>query len=177
MGDRWLKNNLMASSYIWLPLNLSGTGVVMKNFEAWVPTANLAAWQTRPAEVSYAADKATYGGKTRDVDCSGCLSKVAAGYIGGPDKGSVSFSGIRADVDGVTTVRIRYINADSSPRHANVRVNGDEGTKVAFLPAKGDPLISTLNARLKKGSENTIVIEGIGTAWGPDIDRLVVPVQ
>lgn len=25
MGDRWLSTNLMASTYIWLPLTLSGT--------------------------------------------------------------------------------------------------------------------------------------------------------
>jgi hypothetical protein len=177
MGDRWLKNDLRSSSYIWLPLSISGTSVTMKNSEAWVPTANPAAWQARPSETSYEAEKATYGGKTRDVSCSACSGKTAAGYVGGPDKGSVSFSGIRSDVDGATTIRIKYINGDSATRHANVRVNGDGGRKIAFLPMKGDPGISTLHVNLKKGSENTVVIEGIGTAWGPDIDRLVVPVQ
>ncbi|KAH8901648.1 glycoside hydrolase family 43 protein [Thozetella sp. PMI_491] len=177
MGDRWLKDNLMASAYVWLPLSISGTSVTMKNFVSWVPTTNFAAWQTPPSESSYEGEKGTYGGKARDVDCSGCSNKVAAGYIGGPDKGSVTFTGIKSDIDGMTTIRIKYINADSSQRHANVRVNGDEGRKVAFLPAKGDPASSTLNVHLKKGSENTVAIEGIGTAWGPDIDRLMVPVQ
>jgi len=177
MGDRWLKNNLMASSYVWLPLSISGTSVSMKNAESWVPTANLAAWQARPSETSYEGEKGTYGGKARNVDCSTCSGKAAAGYIGGPDRGSVGFAGIRSDIDGVSTIRIRYLNGDTGPRYATVRVNGDEGRKVAFLPAKGDPLISTLHARLKKGSDNTIVIEGVGTSWGPDIDRLIVPVQ
>lgn len=177
MGDRWLKNNLMASSYVWLPLSISGTSVTMKNYVSWVPTTNFSAWQKAPAETSYNAEKATLDGKARSVDCSGCTNKLAAGYIGGPDKGSASFSGIKSDIDGMTTVRISYINADSTARHANVKVNGDNGRKIAFLPAKGDPMISTLNVNLKKGSDNTIVIEGIGTAWGPDIDRLVVPVQ
>jgi len=177
MGDRWLKDNLMASTYVWLPLSISGTSVSMKNFVSWVPTTNFASWQAPPAETSYEAEKATYDGKARNVDCSGCSNKLTAGYIGGPDKGSVSFSGIRSDIDGMTTIRIKYINADSSPRYANVRVNGDNGRKVAFLPARGDPGSSTLHVALKKGSENTIVIEGLGTAWGPDIDRLMVPVQ
>ena len=177
MGDRWLKDNLMASSYIWLPLDISGTSVTMKNKVSWVPTSNFAAWQQPPAENSYEGEKATYGGKAKDVSCSGCSNKVSVGYIGGPDRGSVTFSGIRSDIDGLTTIRIKYLNADSGPRYANVRVNGDAGRKIAFLPAKGDPASSVLNAVLRKGSDNTVVIEGVGTAWGPDVDRLMVPVQ
>ncbi|KAK4031616.1 glycosyl hydrolase [Parachaetomium inaequale] len=177
MGDRWLKDNLQASTYVWLPLSISGTSVQMKNFVSWVPTSNFANWQNPPAETSYEAEKATYGGKARNVDCSVCSGKVAAGYIGGPDKGTVTFNNIRSDIDGLTTIRIKFLNGDSGPRYANVRVNGDGGRKVAFLSARGDPASSTLHANLKKGSGNTIVIEGIDNGWGPDIDRLMVPVQ
>jgi len=177
MGDRWLKNNLMASSYVWLLLSISGTSVSMKNMVSWVPTANFANWHKSVSEASYEGEKGAYGGKARNNDCSGCSGKGAAGYIGGPDKGSVTIDGIKSDLDGMTTVRIYYLNGDSSPRYANVRVNGDAGRKVAFLPAKGSPGISTLNVNLKKGSQNTILIEGIGTSWGPDIDRLVVPLE
>ncbi|KAK0648721.1 glycosyl hydrolase [Cercophora newfieldiana] len=176
LGDRWLKDNLMASSYIWLPLTISGTTVTMKNKVSWVPTTNFAAWREPPAENSYEGEKATYGGKARDVSCSTCSNKVTAGYIGGPDKGSVTFNGVKSDVDGLTTIRIKYLSGDSSPRYANVRVNGDGGRKIAFLPAKGDPASSTLHVNLKKG-DNTIVIEGVGNGWGPDVDRLMVPVQ
>ncbi len=167
----------MASTYVWLPLTISGTTVTMKNKVSWVPTTNFAAWQEPAAENSYEGERATYGGKARDVDCSTCSGKVTAGYIGGPDKGSVSFTGIRSDIDGLTTIRIKFLNGDSSPRYANVRVNGDAGRKVAFLPAKGDPATSTLHANLRRGSDNTIVIEGYGSGWGPDVDRLMVPVQ
>ncbi len=177
MGDRWLSDNLQASTYVWLPLSISGTSVSMKNAVSWVPTSNFASWQNPPAENSYEGEKATYGGKARNVDCSTCSNKLAAGYIGGPDKGSVSFSGIQSNIDGLTTIRIKFLNGDSGPRYANVRVNGDGGRKVAFLSAKGDPASSSLNVNLKKGSSNTIVIEGYGSGWGPDIDRLMVPVQ
>lgn len=149
----------------------------MKNFVSWVPTSNFASWQSPPSENSYEGEKATYGGKARDVSCSTCSGSTAAGYIGGPDKGSVTFSGIKSDIDGLTTIRIKFLNGDSSPRYANVKVNGDGGRRVAFLPAKGNPASSTLNANLKKGSDNTIVIEGIADGWGPDIDRLMVPTQ
>lgn len=177
LGDRWMKNNLAASTYVWLPLSISGTSVTMKNFVSWVPTSNFANWQNPPAENSYEAEQATYGGKARNVDCSPCSGKVAAGYIGGPDKGTVTFNNIRSDIDGLTTIRIKFLNGDSGPRYANVRVNGDGGRKVAFLQATGNPASSTLHANLKKGSSNTIVIEGINGGWGPDIDRLMVPVQ
>lgn len=178
LGDRWLKDNLMASTYVWLPLTISGTSVTMKNFVSWVPgRATFSSWSNPPEETSYEGEKAAYGGKARSVDCSTCSGKVTAGYIGGPDKGSVTFSNIRSDSDGPTTIRIKFLNGDSSPRYANVRVNGDAGRKVAFLPAKGDPASSTLHADLRKGSSNTIVIEGYGNGWGPDVDRLMVPVQ
>lgn len=175
MGDRWVKDNLMASTYVWLPLNIQGTSVTMKNYVSWVPTTNFSAWRTPPSETSYEGERATYGGRARDVSCSSCSNRLSAGYIGGPDKGSVTFSGIRSDIDGMTTIRIKYLNGDNSPRYANVRVNGDSGRKIAFLPAKGDPASSTLHVQLKRGSDNTIVIEGVGNGWGPDIDRLMVP--
>lgn len=180
LGDRWMKDNLMASTYVWLPLNINtGTNTVtMKNFVSWIPnSAPFSSWSNPTAENSYEAERASYGGKARNIDCSKCSNQVAAGYIGGPDRGSVTFSGIKSDIDGVTTIRIKFLNGDSSPRYANVRVNGDAGRKVAFLQATGDPASSTLHARLNRGESNTITIEGVGTGWGPDIDRLMVPVQ
>ncbi|KAK4202077.1 glycosyl hydrolase [Triangularia verruculosa] len=178
LGDRWMKDNLMASTYVWLPLSISGTTVTMKNFVSWVPgPPGFSAWQNPPTETSYEGENAVYGGKARNVDCSTCSGKVTAGYIGGPDRGSVTFNNIRSDIDGMTTIRIKFLNGDSSPRYANVRVNGDGGRKIAFLPAKGDPASSTLHVNLRRGSSNTIVIEGFGNGWGPDVDRLMVPVQ
>ncbi|ORY58734.1 glycoside hydrolase family 43 protein [Pseudomassariella vexata] len=183
LGDRWVSSNLMASTYVWLPLTFTGTGgVSMKNFVSWVPNILNGApassgWASPPAETSYEGETATYGGKARNVDCGGCSNKLAAGYIGGLDRGTVSFSGVRSDVDAVTTVRIKYMNGDNKTRYANVRVNGDTGRKVAFLPNGADPSSSTLHVPLKSGSGNTVVIEGVGDGWGPDVDRLMVPVQ
>ncbi|KAG4217683.1 hypothetical protein PC116_g33837, partial [Phytophthora cactorum] len=133
--------------------------------------------KAKPAETAHEGEAATYGGKTRDVSCNNCSGKKAAGYVGGPDKGTVTFRGIRSDADARTTVRIRYVNGDSSPRYANVRVNGAAAQKLAFLPTGNSVSSSTLNVDLKSGSSNEIVIEGINDGWGPDIDRLIVPVQ
>lgn len=177
-GDRWISSNLPASTYIWLPLTISGTSVSMKNFVSWVPTTDFAAWQSPPSENSYEGEKAVYGGQAKTVSCGKCSGGTAAGYIGGPDNGgSVTFSGVHSDIDGLTTIRIKFLNGDTGARYANVRVNGDAGRKVAFLQATGDPASSTLHAELKKGDGNVIVIEGIDGGWGPDVDRLMVPVK
>ncbi|KAI1854477.1 hypothetical protein JX266_000595 [Neoarthrinium moseri] len=184
LGDRWVSKNLMASTYVWLPLSISGTSVSMKNAVSWVPNLGPGAggqWAAPPAETSYEGEAATYGGKARDVDCASCSGKKAAGYVGGPDRGTVTFAGVRSDGSAggaATTVRIKYVNGDSKVRYANVRVNGDAGRRVAFLPSSGDPASSTLHVQLRTGpTANTIVIEGVGDGWGPDIDRLMVPVS
>lgn len=184
MGDRWVSSNLQASTYVWLPLTISGAKVTMKNAEAWVPNLSSSsegeagAWSQPPADTSYEGEKAAYSGGARDVSCSGCSGGKAAGYLGGTDNpGKLSFSGVKSDAGGLTTVKIKYNNGDSSPRYANVIVNGGSPVKLAFEPNSGNPSISTLNVELKAGSENTVVFEGIDGGWGPDVDRLLVPVQ
>jgi hypothetical protein len=97
LGDRWVSKNLMASTYVWLPLTISSGGsVVMKNAVSWVAGAagdGTVQAGAPPAETSYEGEAATYGGKARDVSCSACSGGKAAGYIGGSDKGSVTFAG------------------------------------------------------------------------------------
>jgi hypothetical protein len=40
MGDRWVSSNLMASTYVWLPLKIEGTTATMKNAVNWVIDAS-----------------------------------------------------------------------------------------------------------------------------------------
>ena len=64
-----------------------------------------------------------------------------------------------------STIRIAYINGDSTQRYANVVVNG-VGNVVAFVPTVGStPMSSTLTVPLNKGS-NTIRFEGYNGGWG-----------
>ncbi|KAI1633066.1 glycoside hydrolase family 43 protein [Biscogniauxia mediterranea] len=173
LGDRWKSTNLMASTYVWLPLNISGTTVTMANHASWVPPATAA-----PASTTYAFSSATYAGSARNVSCSGCSSGSAAGYIGGDENGSLTFTGIRSDASTRSTVQIRYANGDSTSRYAGVRVNGADAIKIAFLPTFGSVGTSTLHVDLQTGGDgNTIVIEGIDGGWGPDVDQLIVPVS
>ncbi|KAI2616825.1 carbohydrate-binding module family 35 protein [Hypoxylon sp. NC1633] len=181
LGDRWVSTNLMTSTYVWLPLTISGTSVRMPNAESWVPnlsSTSSSASLAKPAETTYEGETAAYSGAARNVNCgSGCSGGVAAGYIGGPDGGMVTFTGIRSDSDARSTVRIRYVNGDSSPRYANVAVNGGTAQKIAFLPTGSSVSASTLHVDLKAGSGNQIVIQGVNGGWGPDVDRLIVPVS
>lgn len=180
MGDRWISSNLQASTYVWLPLTISGTKVTMKNFVSWVPNLSatgVSAWGNPPAENSYEGEKAAYSGGVKDVSCSGCSGGKAAGYVGGSGGGRVSFSGVHSDAGGLTTIRVKYMNGDSKPRFAQATVNGGTPVRLAFEPNSGDPASSALNVQLKAGDSNTIVIEGVDGGWGPDIDRLMVPVR
>ncbi|KAI0129186.1 glycosyl hydrolase [Xylariales sp. AK1849] len=128
LGDRWVSNNLMASTYIWLPLTVSGESLSMKNAVSWVP--NLPG--------------ALYEGKARPVSCSTRSNKTAAGYIGGSEQGQRN---IRRDPK-------RHRRSDN-----------------------GDPSSNSLTVSLKKGSENTMTVEGWQEGCGPDLDRVMVPVS
>ncbi|KAK3319848.1 glycoside hydrolase family 43 protein [Cercophora scortea] len=179
MGDRWQSKNLQSSTYVWLPLTIADGKVSMKNRASWVPNAGVGPWAAAPEQTTYDSAKVKYSGGAKEVSCSKCSGGKAAGYVGGNSTvdGKVTFSGIKSDKDGLSTVQIRFANADSKPRFAAVVVNGAAPVKLAFEPTGSDTGSSSLNARLKSGSENTIVIGGVDGGWGPDVDQLLVPVQ
>lgn len=174
MGDRWKKDNLMTSTYIWLPLQISGTTASMKNSINWVPNVSSGSMTAGPSENSYEGESAQLSGGARTISCSNCSGKTAAGYIGGGDAGAVYFANINSSATTRTTIRIKHMNGDKSQRYADISVNGGAAQRVAFLPHSGsDPASSSLHADLKSGT-NTVKIS-ISGSWGPDIDRLMVP--
>ncbi|PSN65528.1 galactan 1,3-beta-galactosidase [Corynespora cassiicola Philippines] len=178
MGDRWIKDNLMRSTYIWLPLQISGTTATMKNAVNWIPNVQTGSMNAGPSETTYEGETAQLAGGAKTVSCSGCSNKSSAGYIGGPDNpGTVSFADVKSDATTRTTIRIKYLNGDSSQRYADVSVNGGASQRVAFLPSGGsEPASGVLHADMKSGS-NTIRIQGVDGGWGPDVDRLMVPLS
>lgn len=180
MGDRWVSTNLMRSTYVWLPLTFSGTTVTMANYVNWIPNvASGGAWTAGPSENQPEAESATLTSGAKIVTCSGCSGGEAAGYIGGSTEGAVTFSGVSSSVSTTTTIRIKYENGDSSQRYANVTCNGVEHN-VAFLPTvsgNGSPGSSVVNCALTAGSLNTVVITQTDGAYGPDVDRIMVPVS
>ena len=124
-------------------------------------------WQTFAGTGSNTyASRATYSGGAKDVGCSGCSGGKAVGYIGGPyNPGKISFSGVKSDAGGLTTVKIRHNSGDTNRRHAQVTVNASL-IKLVFANNGGNPSTSTLNINLKAGSDNTVVFEGINGDFG-----------
>ncbi|ROV94524.1 hypothetical protein VMCG_08150 [Cytospora schulzeri] len=191
LGDRWVSDNLMASTYVWLPLNFSGTTVTMDDYVNWVP--NVAegggAWTAGPGENDVEGEDGVLAGGAEVVDCTGCSGGEAAGYVGGSTGGSVTFEGVVSNVTTTgtgtgtgTTIRIKYENGDSVQRFANVSCNGGAGQVVAFLPTdsgQGTPGSSVVTCGLEEGDGNVVVVvgrQGNGT-YGPDVDRIMVPVS
>ena len=107
--------------------------------------------------------------------CSGCSGGSSVGYIGGSTGGSVTFSRVTSSASTKSSIRIKYLNGDSSQRFATVTVNG-VSQKIAFLPTdSGTPGSSVLNVNLNSGSSNTVVITTTDGTYGPDVDRIMVP--
>ncbi|KAI1332753.1 galactan 1,3-beta-galactosidase [Xylariaceae sp. FL0255] len=178
LGDRWVSTDLGASTYVWLPLSISGTSVSMNNYVNWVPNVSAGTWAAGPSETTPEAEAATLAGSAVVMSCSGCSGGKDVGYIGGPSPaGSVEFTGVTSDATTTTSIRIKYLNGDSSPRYATVTVNG-VSQKIAFLPVSGgSPSSSVLNANLNSGSANTVTITTTDGTYGPDVDRIMVPVS
>ncbi|KAK8024241.1 carbohydrate-binding module family 35 protein [Apiospora rasikravindrae] len=178
MGDRWISNNLMRSTYVWLPLSISGTTITMADRVNWVPNVSAGTWAAGPSETSPEGESGTLAGGARTLSCGSCSGGTSVGYIGGPDGGTLTLNGVKSSRAGRTTLRIKHLNGDSSQRSAVVMVNGKAQT-VAFLPSENGnsaPATSVVHAELNAGSENTIVIAGVGGgAYGPDVDRVMVP--
>ncbi|PMD45579.1 carbohydrate-binding module family 35 protein [Hyaloscypha variabilis F] len=179
-GDRWESANLMTSTYVWLPLTLSGTTATLHNEVNWILDISAGTWTTGPSETTPEAESSanSWAGGARILTCSACSNGSDIGYIGGPAPGgTLTFNGISSTVSTTTTIRIHHLNGDSTQRYANVVTNGV--TKVvAFLPTTGGvPGTSILTVPLNSGTGNTIVFEAYDAGWAPDIDRLMVPVS
>lgn len=180
LGDRWVSTDLLASTYVWLPLTFSGTTVTMANYVNWIPNvANGGAWTVGPTENDPEGESATLANGAVVVTCSGCSGGEAAGYIGGSSGGTVTFSNVPSSASTTTTIRVKYENGDGTPRYANVTCGGVEHN-LAFLPTasgNGSPGSSVVQCAMASGSANTVVIGQSDGSYGPDVDRIMVPVS
>ncbi|KAL2833072.1 glycosyl hydrolase [Aspergillus pseudoustus] len=178
MGDRWVSQNLAASTYIWLPLSIDGTSVSMEWYDSWSVDVAAGSWSpgaSAIAELEGESDGVLSGG-ARVVSCSQCSGDSAAGYIGGDTSdGAVTFEvEVDAAAAGPVTLVVRYVNGDTAQRFAAVEVNGHAQT-VAFLSTAllGDTAgSSVVHVKLEAG-KNVVKISG-ASGWGPDVDVLVV---
>jgi hypothetical protein len=178
MGDRWYPNNLMRSTYIWLPLELTGqTDIWLRNRVNWIPELDRKSWRTAPAERVYEGEAATLSNGARSVSCSGCSGSSAAGYIGGDGDGSLQVT-VTSDAATKTTLRLGHANGNSVERYASVSVNG-VSREIPFLPTNDGqtPSSSTLNVDLRAGSNTIVIRRSTKGGYASDIDAIRVPVN
>ncbi|OBT96717.1 hypothetical protein VE01_04071 [Pseudogymnoascus verrucosus] len=180
MGDRWVSNNLMSSTYIWLPLTISGTTATMDNRNNWIINPSAGTWSSPPTETVIEAESCSnilIGGATV-VSCSGCSNGKAVGWIGGSGNGTLTFPAISSWTSTTTTIRIQQQNGDGVQRYGNVTVNGVSNI-IAFVPTPNGntPGTSVLTVPLKKDSANVIKFEAYNGGYVADIDRLIVPIS
>lgn len=180
MGDRWVSTNLMRSTYVWLPLVISGTSVTMSNYVNWIVNVATGAMTAGPSETWYEGEAATLANGAVAVSCTGCSGTSAAGYIGGSSGGTAYFPAVSSTATTRTTLRFKYENGNTAQRFAKVTCNGGTAQQIAFLPSDdgNTPASSSVNCNLTAGSTNTVLVAGLGDGtYGPDIDRIAVPVS
>ncbi|OWP02484.1 glycoside hydrolase family 43 protein [Marssonina coronariae] len=178
MGDRWMKGNLMTSTYVWLPLDISGTTASMTNRTSWILNPRAGTWAPAPTETSAQAEDAanTLSNGAKILNCAACSGGKSVGFIGGPPGGTLTFTNVTSSMATTTTLRVQYVNGDHTQRYANVIVNG-VASVMAFLPTEGGvPMSSTLTVPLRAGA-NTVCFEAFNGGWAPDIDQIIVPVS
>ena len=139
----------------------------MTNHINWIVNPSTGSWTDGPSENAYEGENASLSNGAKAVSCSGCSGTKAAGYIGGSANGILQFNNVTVSQSGLTSVRVKYENGDTSPRYASVVVNGVGQTLAFQSMADGNtPGSSTLNCQLNAGSSNTIKISGINSGNG-----------
>lgn len=86
MGDRWVlclasihlytstdqvlqvPNNLMRSTYVWLPLQISGSTASLTWYINWTINPSTGAWAGGPSETSKEGEAAAYANQTHPFD-------------------------------------------------------------------------------------------------------------
>ncbi|KAF4960748.1 hypothetical protein FSARC_10377 [Fusarium sarcochroum] len=175
IGDRWVSSNLVASTYVWLPLTISGTEVKLEWKDSWTLDVAKGTWSETEKTGTEGEDGQLANGATV-ISCSECSGQKAAGYIGGDKKGSVTFEDVKGS-GGRDTIVFNYRNGDTASRHADVSVNG-KSQRVAFLSTRHLSGIGSSSAfvELEAGSSNKIIVSNDGE-WGPDVDELLLPAE
>ncbi|KAI5811185.1 galactan 1,3-beta-galactosidase [Peziza echinospora] len=178
MGDRWVSKNLMSSTYVWLPMQISGTTASLPWYYNWIPNVSAGTWSAPPSDTSYEGESSSLTNGATTNTCSDCSGSKSAGNIGGSKNGVLTINNVSSNSATRTTVRMRYLNGDSTQRYANVEVNG-KSQVVAFVPTANGQVtgVASFSVDLNQGSGNTVRISGYNGGWAPDVDRLIVPVS
>lgn len=177
MGDRWDRDELSDSRYMWLPFTIGGAQAAslewhdiwkidVKTGEVWFPKGT-----------SYEAETGVLAGGANITACATCSGGNYVTNI--TSNSSVTINNIRG-TGAPQWLAIYYVNTDAQTtalhRYASVSVNGAAGQVVKQRTTDVGVVVSVpLQVTFKKGSKNSVTISGVAgrpeSGW---LDRVIV---
>lgn len=182
LADRWTgpPSVLSSSSYVWLPLSVSGSKLSMPTwYDSFGMDLTTGQFLTGVPQVHYGASStgvALSGGATISSCTAQCfVMGNKAGYIGGPNNGTLTISNVATATAGAHTLYVRYINNDSTPRYGTVTING-VSTTLTFAPTSTYGVAVAVPFNAVTGSNSISVsratVANQATSYGPDIEEI-----
>ncbi len=174
MGDRWDPKALGNSRYLWLPLSFNGPDISLSYFDAWTINTSTGLWGVFPV-TSYEAESSinTLSGGARIMDCSHCSGGKDVGYLGN-NSGMLQFNGVNVMWSGNYQLVIYYVNGDSGTRTAFMSVNGGMASTLNFASSYGGDLVATLPVIVHLNAGNNTIKFYNTSSWAPDIDKVLI---
>ncbi|KAJ7661857.1 glycosyl hydrolase [Mycena rosella] len=178
MGDRWDRDELSDSRYMWLPLVLDEeTGAAeMVWRDVW--TVDVGTGEVGfPQGVGYEAQAGTLSGGASVVACAGCSEGLLVTNI--TRSSSVTVSGVFGR-NKPQWIALYYVNPDDQiinglQRLVSVSING--GAPVILkqrTTAVNVTMSIPFEVYLEKGAVNNITVTGTSAGPAADFDRLIV---
>lgn len=177
MGDRWTPDNLMRSTYIWLPLEFEGTSVKMEDRRSWIMNTN-GLWGSPGFGMDHLPADAELFGDAKVIPCPACsASNFTISGIDSPDDGFVARNANSLD-DRDAIVMIFFRNEGTTQRQGIIKLNDETPRKVTYLPSCTkdcpwyDVSVSVMHIPMSAGV-NQIRISG-ADGPGPTIEKVEI---
>ncbi|CAL8141187.1 unnamed protein product [Orchesella dallaii] len=175
-GDRWNRNDLSDSRYVWLPIQFGSENTISISWSAQFSLDIATGSTSDRSSIAYdsRSPEAELVGGATVMPCSGCDNGDSVGYIG--MGGKLIFRGVRGSQNAIHSVLIRYANGDSTWRFATLKVNNGAWERNITFPKSGGGQVTkqiVVQVPLNQGAVNEIEISN-ENGYGPDIDVLKV---
>ncbi|CCO33073.1 hypothetical protein BN14_07142 [Rhizoctonia solani AG-1 IB] len=162
MGDRWDRDELSDSRYMWLPITIGGKQAASLEWhDLWRIDVNTGE-VTYPKGTSYEAEKGVIVGSANVTSCPTCSG---GSYVTGiTSNSSVTITNIKG-TGKPQWLAIYYVNTDVQTtalhRYASVSVNGAAAEVVKQrTTAEGVVVSVPLQVQFANGSKNNVTISG-----------------
>ncbi|NOV04807.1 DUF4832 domain-containing protein [Paenibacillus planticolens] len=127
-----------------------------------------------PISQSYEAEASanTLAGSAAVSSCPTCSGGNKVGYVGN-NNGTLQFNNVNVTSAGTYTLKIDYLNGDSS-RSASMSVNGGTAVSLNFPSSGGWTTVGTLQTTVSLQAGNNTIKFSNATAYAPDFDRITI---